>query len=290
MPCDDGTFVPNYSVISREHSRIKHVNDSGIEDLSLVSLGETLSSSSLLSTDDRNSLADELIGFTPQTSSHGPNVGFSSYMDVVSAAVSAGTFTSGTQRQMPLSVYNRTRDSSSNQVTIFNVSNIFYGQRIEPGSLILTDSSVTGSSGRVKLTIRDNAMGGLYRADAEGDHAMWANVGTIFYDEGIIVLKNPHMYYFGADQYNLSFKGEQNVHVASYNLIAPAWNLNSSSNPNFIPITPSGNPNDPDDQFVYISGVNLHDKDLNVISRTQLAQPIVKRPGQSILIRVKHDY
>jgi hypothetical protein len=54
-------------------------------------------------------------------------------------------------------------------------------------------------------------------------------------------------------------------------------------------VPPSSFPNDPDKQFVYISNINLHDENFNVIMKTQLAQPIMKREGDRISFKLKYD-
>ena len=73
-------------------------------------------------------------------------------------------------------------------------------------------------------------------------------------------------------------------------MLAPAGQINSSSNPSYIPISASLNANDQDSEFVYITGINFHDDNLNVVMRANLAQPIVKRKGDKILFRPQIDF
>ena len=63
--------------------------------------------------------------------------------------------------------------------------------------------------------------------------ATWNNVGNVLYDEGIVVLKTPHLFYFNKDETNITFKGEQNLHTLILNVPAFANMQNSSSNPTF---------------------------------------------------------
>ena len=42
-------------------------------------------------------------------------------------------------------VYQATRDPSSNEIVIFNIPNLFYGNRIQPGTFTLTDEDLSGS-------------------------------------------------------------------------------------------------------------------------------------------------
>ena len=195
-----------------------------------------------------------------------------------------------TQSQFPLSISTRTQDVSSNQVTFFDISNLFYGMNIEPGSFTITDSAMTGSGGAISITIKDDGNGTLYRADSLTPHCTWNSVGTIFYNEGIIAIKSPHLYFFGQDQYEMSFRGEQNLHVLRLETLAPTNYLNSSSNPSYSNTPPTLQLNEPSKDFVYITGINYHDDNLNVVMKTQLAQPIMKRPSEKMLFRVKFDF
>jgi len=120
--------------------------------------------------------------------------------------------------------------------------------------------------------------------------ATWNSVGNLYYDEGLLLVKSPHLYFFGQEQYSLNFRGEQHVHVMKIDVIAPNNQLNSSSNPNYLSLPPNGYPNDPESTFVYITGINFHDTDMNVVMKTTLAQPIMKRPGSRIMFKVRYDF
>jgi hypothetical protein len=208
----------------------------------------------------------------------------------ISDAVGSGTFDPGIQDGAPLTIYQRTRDASSNQVTFFDMSNLFYGNRIQPGTFFLKDSNISGSAGAVSISLRDDGNGNLYRADCLTSASTWNSIGNIYYDEGIVVVKSPHLFFFGKEQYEMSFRGEQKVHVLKIDVIAPANQLNSSSNPAYLPLSASTYKNDSDRNFVYISGINFHDDNYNVIAKAQLAQPITKRFGERIAFRVKIDF
>jgi hypothetical protein len=58
---------------------------------------------------------------------------------------------------------------------------------------VITDSNLSGSD-NLKITIKDDGNGNLYKANNNGVHATWSSVGHIFYDEGIAVIKSPHLY------------------------------------------------------------------------------------------------
>jgi hypothetical protein len=47
--------------------------------------------------------------------------------------------------------------------------------------------------------------------------------------------------------------------------------------------------NETADNFVYITGINIHDDNFNVIMRANLAQPVLKRPDEEFLFRIRYD-
>jgi hypothetical protein len=157
-----------------------------------------------------------------------------------------------------LAVYHRTRDSTSNQV--------------------------------VGMTIRDDGLGSLYRADVTGSQATWASIGNIFYNEGLVLLKSPQLYFFGKNQFDIEFQGVQNIHVLTVNAFARPMQLITSSNPSYVTGALDELANVDDPRYVFISTVHLHDDNLNVISRTNVAQPILKRSGDKFLFKIKMDF
>lgn len=193
-------------------------------------------------------------------------------------------------RMQPTAFFYRFRDPSTTQVVFFDVSNLYYGDSILPGSFVVTDNNLTGSSNTVSITLKDDGMGGLYRANCQTP-ATFNKVGNIFYKEGIIVIKNPSLYFFGKDQYEMSFRGKRNVHVLKLETMMPRNQVNQSSNPSYIDgLRPSADQIDENQNFIYVTGVNFHDDNLNIVLRSKLAQPIIKREGDKILIRSKIDF
>ena len=85
-------------------------------------------------------------------------------------------------------------------------------------------------------------------------------------------------------------EGEHNVHVLEVNVPAPKGKINSSSNPNFKKLIPSDYASETQDEFVYISSINLHDENFNIIGRANLAQPIIKRDTDGYMFRLKMDF
>lgn len=183
----------------------------------------------------------------------------------------------------------RFADRSSNLSTIYQISNLYYGNQIFPESFTISSTALTGSGGKVNITLKDNGFGGLYRADAVTPPPTWATVGNLFYDEGLAIIKTPHLYYFGKDNFSVSFNGSQNIHTYTIDAICPAGEINSSSNPSYLSFPPTNEQNETADNFVYITGINIHDDNFNVIMRANLAQPVLKRPDEEFLFRIKYD-
>lgn len=271
LPCDNGNFQPNFGVISNL-SQSRFVNDLGNSDQGVVSLNDIVSDtfvSRAIQASGSSAILDDVLGSQPD--------------NLVALPGNS------------LAILHRTRDSSSNQVVLLDVSNMFYGQRIKPGTITIQDTSLSYVDFGIK--IKDDGYGNLYRADAVQDkHATWATVGNVFYDEGLIILKTPQLYFFGENQFEVSFKGEQDIHVMSIRAVAKAGTSTDSSNTSFYLTKEDGYQSDPlanepdQNNFVYITGINIHDENLNVIARTSLAQPVQKRSNDKITFIVKLDW
>lgn len=305
LPCDDGTFDPNYELLKSEKYTSKFVNSLGAVDWSYIYLDDlvsidTLSGSGLGQYDPSLSNAIEfnksIYGANAEYAGLPPGPGSETYYqkiyDQLSASVDDASFDRGVQKNLPLTIFKTLREPSSNQVTIFNISNLYYGRRILPGSFSISDTAISGSEGTVGVTLKDDSLGNLYRADSDTSCATQNSVGNIFYDEGIILIKSPHLYFFGKNQYEISFKGVSNIYSTKYEILADSGMLNSSSNPSYNlsqeTMRASGDPTDKD-KFIYVTGVNFHDENMNVIAKAKLAQPIIKRSGDKILFKISFD-
>ena len=97
-------------------------------------------------------------------------------------------------------VAQRLRDTSSNETVIFDITNLYYGNKITEQSFEIIDENITGSQGKIKVRVKDNGDGSLYRADCKTKQATWNNIGDIFYHEGVVVLKTPHLPYYAKDK------------------------------------------------------------------------------------------
>lgn len=264
LPCDNGQFVPNFGLLnSASLEKNKYKNDLGNLNFGLISLR------------DMASLGGSLSGLIQPTGS---------FFGGASPTNLSGSFSDS------LAILHRTKDNTSNQVVFFNISNLYYGTQIKPGTVVLRDTSMSGSGGKVSITLRDDGFGNLYRGDALTSQATWASVGNVLYNEGIISIKTPQLFFFGKEGWELEFQGSQNVHILKFNLTLPPLTATSSSNPSYLPVSASTLANDTDERFVWLSGIYLHDDNLNVVAKTHFAQPIMNRTGDKLSFRVKLDF
>ncbi len=268
IPNDNGLFLPDFSILTQYPLDVsRFVNRFGQIDYSRISLEDLVSMSSIAS---GTASDDDVSGFLLQEVSTPEEPG-----------LAPGNI---------LTILNRTRDPSSNEVVFFDASNLYYGNSIKMNTFDLYDPSLTGSAGAVSMRLKDNGRGGLYRADCLTKPAVWNEVGTLLYDEGLAVVKSPNIPLFGNDQWELEFDGDYNLHVLEVNIPCPKGMINSSSNPNWVKLLPSDDANISDDHFSYITGLNLHDESFNVVSRMNLAQPVIKKESDRFLFRIKVDF
>ena len=181
-------------------------------------------------------------------------------------------------------------EGDATDITLLSFSNLIYGEKIHPGSMTLIDNDVTGSNGIVSIKMKDDGKGSLYRCDSKTQHATWASIGNVLYDEGLVLVKHPSLKYFGSDDYECEFSGEQTTHVMTINAPAPRDLFLFSTNPTYQVLSASNDFDDANNKFVYISGVNIHDEDLNIIMKTTLAQPVVKRRNDELMFKIKMDF
>ena len=110
------------------------------------------------------------------------------------------------------------------------------------------------------------------------------------YEEGIGVIKTPLIPRFGVDQFSISLKGQQNIHVLRIDVPANRGDLDLSTNLTFKPLSPTDQPADKGTRFCYVTNLNLLDENLNVISKSNFSQALVKRENDKFVIRVKLDF
>lgn len=267
LPCDNGLCTPNYDCITLDlqGETLLYRNTSGtdITNNQLVLYRHT---------NDLNNFSPELL----------------SLRNYLTRSFDAPADLGDKYLFFPVS--HTTENIDSNDVTLFSISNLYYGEKIHPGSVTIKDLGLRGAEDILTMTVKDDGMGSLYRADAETKHATWASVGNVFYSDGLILFKSPSPLYFGLNGYKLDFKGEQTTHVTSYTVPCPRGQIFSSSNPTYKVLSASNSPDDQNNPYVQITNVNIHDDNLNVIMKATLAQPVKKRKSDDIVFKIKMDF
>jgi hypothetical protein len=274
LPCDNGNFVPNHALIESETTGTVRFNDSfGNVRLDLVNLDDLVSTDGLL--------------FGPQTISNlGAAGGGTLFQELEGASPEDPSVAPG----VALTVLRRTGDPSSNEIAIFDISNMFYGDRIEPGSLVMVDRKPAYLNGEFSFTLKDDGQGRIYRADTKSKPATWNCVGNVLYDEGLIVIKSPMLRFFGKDDFTIEFRGDRNIYVLEVSVPMERNQHNVSKNPTYRDLRPNDNFNESAERFTYVTGVQLHDDNLNVVARANLAQPVIKRDNDRYVIKLRIDF
>lgn len=263
IPCDDGNFKPSFDVLIGDSTRFNRF-DSNIN-TSFISC--------------ENLAPDGLTAYTP---GYSPALIRYDGSDPLLPIYQSANYS-------PENLSPDVVDRSSTLVTIFSIPNIYFLRRIVPGTFVMTDSSVSGSGG-MSFTLKDDGRGNLYRADALTSHARWNRVGAIFYSHGIVAILSPHIPFFGKNQFEMSFRGEVRKHVMNISIPASPEIANLSFNQTYQAFPPSNLTTEQSEDFNYITGINLHDQNLNVVMRAKLAQPVQKREGDEFLFRIRYDF
>lgn len=194
-------------------------------------------------------------------------------------------------------IYNKTpipyndmnKDYDSSFVSIFSIPKSLYNKKIEKSSLVVLDENFVNS--RRSFSLKDNGYGSVYRSDCKTKVAEWNYQGHIFYNDGILVLNNPVLSYFGYKDFSMSFLGNTEINVNEINIPLDRGTLNLTQNETYdkdLRIDHAAY--NSEESFVYITDINLHDENLNIVAKAKLARPIPKKDSDRFLIRLKMDY
>ena len=299
LPCDNGLFRPDFALLkSGSEDMSKFIDGDGIQRLDLIGLTNLIEGEDL----STGLTVHQIVGRSidengkPQLVAQWENIGAIKYPagqdsfvnDLVGASPEDPSLSPGSI----LSVFQRTGDTSSSEIVIFDISNMFYGDSITPGTLVLEDLMPTGSNGSLTFKLRDNGLGNLYRSDLEEGQraATWASVGNVLYDEGLVVVKSPNLGFFGQEDFRISFKGKKTVYVFEVTIPVEANQHNSSSNPTYEHLRPTDYTNEIAQRFNYITGIRLHDDNLNIVGKASLSQPFMKREDDRVVIKLRMDF
>ena len=280
LPCDNGPFTPSYYDMLNNLNSTSYVNDYNIPAFNLVTLRSMYPLDSIY----------DLVSPTSGSKFLNTNTQANQIISALTGFDSTSSFGTLNPQKAP-TILQRTQENNSLQVVIFDISNLFYGNRITPGTFTIVDANLSNSYGKIAMTLKDDGFGNIYRADTTGSKATNNSVGNIFYDHGLVLIKNPSLYWFGENGFGCSFQGERNIHVMKADLYADSLQLVSSSNPGWSKSLQATNDiDDYDKRYVYITDLYLHDDNLNVIARTKLAQPVLKRTGERLKFTTKIDF
>ena len=303
MPCDDGSFKRTYEVYESSQLTGSVVSAAKPEVLSLTNLGRFDSNY-----DSKLTLVDEGWKYS-QSEKLEPLSLFPTLSDMSTPVQSLpkqadNPTTIPTQRFFDPLEYGLIGDSerSSNMVVIFSIPTLFYGNRLRPGTIkmhsdlyqgggsISGGSFTKGSDYRMRVNLCDDKYGNIIRCDTSGSLSTANYVGSVYYEDGIIALKSPHLFNFGEHNFTLEFEGVQNTHILELLVPVPRNVFNSSNNPNYNEFKPFADENEEAKSFMYLSTLNFHDSNLNVVAKARMAQPVIKRLNDKYLFRVKFDF
>lgn len=193
------------------------------------------------------------------------------------------------KHEMP--IYNLFDSNSENFSKSFCISTQMFGRRVEKESLEMYDPDLAGTFGCKKVRLRDDGKGTVYRADAYTKHADWNYVGHCFYNEGIVNILHPSLENFGDFSIKVDFDASTKLNVLELNLPAYAGKTNKSRNDSYIDnLRLNESAFNSDEDFVYISDINLHDENLNILAKAKIVKPHAKKDSDNVLFRVKMDY
>lgn len=213
----------------------------------------------------------------------------SSNFDITSAGVKLQEDI--TYRFLPIPNYEFNKYKKTMFNVLFDISNQYYGERIEPKSFNLKDVNLGCTNNKVSITILDNGAGQLFRNDCKTKVAEWNYIGHVFYDEGIVNILNPFVYNLGMNNFTLDFYSKYNMYVNEINIPVVAGTANKSFNNTYDSSLRHDNSSlNSDEPFVYITDINIHDENLNVVAKAKMAHPIPKKNTDNLLIRLKMDF
>lgn len=173
--------------------------------------------------------------------------------------------------------------TNATNLRIINIPQVYYDGQILTGTFSGTDY-LSGTR-----RIFDNGRGGVYLGSDTG-----SLVGNIFYEEGIVALKDPKLFNFGeasgSYNWNFDFRGVHKIPVKIIRCRAPAGELNFSTNPTFVVTSSLGDmvcvmPN----QEVYVSSIGIFNEEFQLVAVANLNHP-VRVGNRDVQFRLRIDF
>ena len=176
-------------------------------------------------------------------------------------------------------------------MVLFSVPKKYYGNYIEPGSIIISSSTYN-------TIVTDDGEGNLVSGSS--------HVGNVIYGHGqLIITQDPYISYFSSSQDpGISFSGNTDIKTAVYNITVSDYELNHTLNPSAqsgsTVLTYSGSsyiqPSGVYSDYVtgsafqpYITTVRLYNDSDQLIAVAKLAQPLPKPADTELTIQVRLD-
>lgn len=193
-------------------------------------------------------------------------------------------------RKYYLSLNDVLKDYDSQMITIFNISNKIDNNNIIKNTLYIKDDKINSYNNEEIILSEEE--GKIYRAECLTKQAKWNFIGHIFHNEGIIQINNPIIAnIFGVNNFKFNAKARfkkinQQIDIKIDRNVLDL-SQNTSYNENAVHDVSSLNNNE---KFVYISDINLHDEEFNIISKAKIVNPIPKKLSDRFAIRLKMDF
>lgn len=275
LPCDNGSFIPSSTLNSK---KLNYNQNPGKILMSGTSIGSTTSKYEI-----KNFLNDEVFSVDDVLSTLDP-MAFATF-DIDRSDGSQTSFQQYGTETLVEEEKLRDADFLSPLGIVINIPQLYYGNRIKHESIKL---KFNFHKNRKQVTIVD-FNGSLYRLDSTSE-TKCSKVGMVDYTNGILCIFNPLLTSLGIDNFDISFEGSKNMHVMQLDIPCSAGVANVSSNPGYKKLKASTNANENDGETTYISTIYLHDSNLNIVGKVNLAQPVLKREEDSFIFRVKVDF
>lgn len=206
--------------------------------------------------------------------------------------------------------------SSIDRMRVISVPTGFYGRQITPGSVRITDRAWSNPTYGLIRTLIDDGRGGLFLSgsacsssiDSSGEQTIeqyrgveWNKVGNVFYDEGLIVIRDPSLLDFGEptahvsshpnDLLQVGFRGNSRIPVKTLMCRIDRGDLNASLNQTFwreeedgdrIRRHPSGS--------LYVTTVGIYNSDRELVGIARLAEPLRVRTRDRMNVKLRMDF
>ena len=189
-----------------------------------------------------------------------------------------------------------------NTGSVISISQLAFGENIKPGSLKLIDKSTSET-----IELRDDNKGNVYAINPPTSQSNNSpsssvnHVGNIFYNMGIIVLKETSSYSssvansytnVGSNEFTLNFKSTKTITTTEYQLKVEPNEFLYTTNPTANVPESSSLPSNIKSKLwtPYFTTVGLYDEHKKLIMVGKVSQPIKRSKILPLTITMKYDY